>query len=41
MRRDRLLEEIAKGIYQADNRHLVESPEVFQTLRKKPVSSGA
>ena len=41
MRRDRLLEEIAKGIYQADNRHLVESEEVLQSLRKKPGSSGA
>ncbi|HZI82524.1 MAG TPA: type II toxin-antitoxin system ParD family antitoxin [Casimicrobiaceae bacterium] len=41
MRRDRLLEEIAKGIYQADNRHLVDGAEVLHTLRKKPVSSGA
>jgi putative addiction module CopG family antidote len=41
MRRERLLEEIAKGIYQADNRHLVDSGEVFRTLRKKPVSSGS
>jgi antitoxin ParD1/3/4 len=41
MRRERLLAEIAKGIYQADNRHLVDGPEVLQSLRKKPVSSGA
>ena len=41
MRRERLLEEIAKGIYQADNRHLVDSSEVFRTLRKKPTSSEA
>jgi len=40
MRRERLLDELAKGIYQADNHHLVEGEEVFASLRKKPVSSG-
>jgi len=39
MRRDGLLKEIAKGVYQADNRQLVGSPEVFRSLRKKPSST--
>ena len=39
MRRDRLLQEIAKGVYQADNRQLVGHAEVFQGLRRKPESS--
>ena len=39
MRRDRLLQEIAKGVYQADNRQLVRHDEVFQGLRRKPESS--
>jgi antitoxin ParD1/3/4 len=39
MRRERLLEEIAIGINQADNRQLVDSNEVFRSLHKKPNSS--
>ena len=39
MRRDRLLQEIAKGVYQADNRQLVERAEVFRALRRKPSSA--
>ena len=39
LRRDRLLEEIATGIYQADNRQLVDSIEVFRSLHRKPISS--
>ena len=38
MRRDRLREEIAKGLYQADNRQLVDQAEVFRALHKKPAS---
>ena len=39
MRRERLLEEIAIGVDQADNRQLVDSNEVFRSLHKKPKSS--
>jgi antitoxin ParD1/3/4 len=39
MRRERLLEEIAIGVDQADNRQLVDSIEVFRSLHKKPISS--
>lgn len=39
LRRDRLLEEIATGVYQADNRQLVDSIEVFRSLHRKPISS--
>jgi antitoxin ParD1/3/4 len=39
MRRERLLEEIAIGVDQADNRQLVDSTEVFRSLHKKPISS--
>ena len=41
MRRARLLDEVAMGIDQADNRQLVDSDEVFRTLRRKPISSEA
>ena len=39
IRRDRLLQEIAKGLYQADNRQLVDRDEVFRALRRKPASA--
>lgn len=39
LRRERLREEIAKGLYQADNRQLVEREEVFRALRRKPAAS--
>jgi antitoxin ParD1/3/4 len=39
MRRERLLEEIAIGVNQADNRQLVDSNEVFRSLHRKPISS--
>ena len=39
LRRERLLEELAKGIYQADNRQLVERDEVYRALRRKPASA--
>ena len=39
IRRERLLAEIAKGIYQADNRQLVDRSEVFRVLRRKPASA--
>ena len=39
IRRDRLLKEIAIGVYQADNRQVVDNSEVFRVLRKKPDSS--
>ena len=32
LRRERLLGELAGGIFQADNRQLVDGPEVFQGL---------
>jgi antitoxin ParD1/3/4 len=39
LRRERLLQEIAKGIYQADNRQLVDRGEVYRALRRKPSSA--
>jgi antitoxin ParD1/3/4 len=39
IRRERLLAEIAKGVYQADNRQLVDREEVFDALARKPVSA--
>ena len=39
IRRDRLIDEIAKGIYQADNRQLVDRAEVYAALRRKPSSA--
>jgi antitoxin ParD1/3/4 len=39
MRRDRLMQEIAKGLYQADNRQLVDQGEVFRALHRKPESA--
>jgi len=39
MRRERLVDEIAKGIYQADNRQLVDRAEVYAALRRKPASA--
>jgi putative addiction module CopG family antidote len=35
LRTDRLLQEIANGIDQANNRQLVDALEVFRTLRSK------
>jgi antitoxin ParD1/3/4 len=32
LRHERLLREIANGVFEADNRHLIESPEVFRSL---------
>jgi antitoxin ParD1/3/4 len=39
MRRERLLEEIATGVNQADNRQLMDGIEVFRSLHRKPSSS--
>lgn len=39
MRRDRLLAEIAKGVYQADNRQLVDFDEVLRGLQRKPATA--
>ena len=39
LRRERLKSELAKGLYQADNRQLVERDEVFRALRRKPSSA--
>jgi antitoxin ParD1/3/4 len=39
IRRERLLREIVKGLYQADNRQLVDRAEVFRALRRKPASA--
>ena len=39
IRKDRLVEEIAKGIYQADNRQLVDRAEVYGALHRKPASA--
>ena len=36
MRRERLLREIAKGVYQADNRQLIDFDEVLRALDRKP-----
>lgn len=35
LRRERLLRDLASGVFQADNRHLVASGEVFQGLSTK------
>ena len=35
MRRERLLRDLAAGVFQADNRHLVEGDEVFRGLASK------
>jgi antitoxin ParD1/3/4 len=35
MRRERLLAEIAKGVYQADNRQLIDFDEVLRGLQRK------
>lgn len=40
LRRERLLRELASGVFQADNRQLVASSEVFQGLSKKASSPG-
>ena len=32
LRRERLVREIASGVFEADNRHLVEAAEVFRGL---------
>jgi antitoxin ParD1/3/4 len=39
IRRERLIDEIAKGIYQADNRQLVDRAEVYSALHRKPSSA--
>jgi antitoxin ParD1/3/4 len=39
IRKDRLVDEIAKGIYQADNRQLVDRAEVYRALHRKPASA--
>ena len=39
MRRERLLAEIAKGVYQADNRQLVDFDEVLRGLQRKPTTN--
>ena len=39
MRRERLLAEIAKGVYQADNRQLVDFDEVLRGLQRKPTTT--
>ena len=39
LRRERLRREIATGLYQADNRQLVDRDEVYRALRKKPASA--
>lgn len=35
LRRERLLAELASGVFQADNRHLVDGEEVFRGLFDK------
>ena len=35
IRRERLLRELADGVFQADNRHLVEGDEVMRGLHSK------
>ena len=40
LRRERVLAEIAKGLYQADNRQLVGQEEVFRALARKPAAAG-
>jgi Arc/MetJ-type ribon-helix-helix transcriptional regulator len=39
IRRERLHREIAKGVYQADNRQLVDFDEVLRGLERKPAAS--
>jgi antitoxin ParD1/3/4 len=39
MRRERLRDEIAKGVYQADNRQMVDFEEVLRGLQRKPASA--
>ena len=39
MRRERLLKEVAKGVYQADNRQLVGFDEVLRGLDRKPAAA--
>jgi len=39
LRRERLREEVARGLYQADNRQLVEREEVFRALHRKPATA--
>ncbi len=41
LRRDHLLQELADGIFQANNRELVESDQVFAQLRKQDGGEGA
>lgn len=40
LRRERLLRELASGVFQADNRQLVASPEVFRGLSNKASAPG-
>ncbi|HYC38687.1 MAG TPA: type II toxin-antitoxin system ParD family antitoxin [Usitatibacter sp.] len=35
LRRERMLQELASGVFQADNRHLVDGDEVFRGLFDK------
>ena len=39
MRCDRLRAQIAKGVYQADNRHLVDFDQVLRGLQGKPATT--
>ena len=39
MRRDRLVRELAGGVFEADNRQLVDGAQVFQGLMKKATAS--
>jgi len=39
LRRERLREEVARGLYQADNRQLVDREEVFRALHRKPATA--
>ncbi len=39
LQRDRLLTEIAKGVYQADNRQLVDFDEVLRGLQRKTATA--
>lgn len=40
LRRDRLLHELANGVFQANNRELVESDQVFAKLRSQENGEG-
>jgi antitoxin ParD1/3/4 len=40
LRSDRLLRELARGIDQANDRQLVDAPEVFRRLRRKTGEPG-